>query len=184
MLEYHAPAGLDVKDVVNNSEKAVKNTVFAALKGERQDGMDHIKDALTRGCAAVICDRNKRHLMGGVSSRLADLTVITCDNSRSEDPESIIGDILRGVDKTSSYKVICDRREAILYALGLSSGHDVILLAGKGHEDYEINRNGSRYFSEASIIREFNDGGQYYGDNDSGGSGGALRRQTQGRSGG
>lgn len=129
-------------------------------------------------------DRNKRHLMGGVSSRLADLTVITCDNSRSEDPESIIGDILRGVDKTSSYKVIYDRREAILYALGLSSEHDVILLAGKGHEDYEINRNGSRYFSEASIIREFNDGGQYYGDYDSGGSGGALRRQTQGRSGG
>ena len=57
VLEYHAPAVLDVKDVVNNSEKAGKNTVFAALKGERDDGMNYIKDALSRGCAAVICDK-------------------------------------------------------------------------------------------------------------------------------
>ncbi|MBO4423738.1 MAG: UDP-N-acetylmuramoyl-L-alanyl-D-glutamate--2,6-diaminopimelate ligase [Clostridia bacterium] len=104
-------------------------------------------------------DRNKRAVMGAISSRIADLTVITEDNSRSEEPGAIIKDILKGVDKNSAYKVIEDRKSAILYALGIARGGDVVLLAGKGHEDYETDREGKRPFSEAEIIREFNNGG-------------------------
>lgn len=150
----------------------------------------HTPDALENALAAardvcsgkLICvfgcggdrDKNKRRIMGAVSSRIADLTVVTQDNSRTEDPDAIISAILSGVDKTRPYKVIKDRKEAILYALSLSDDGDVVLLAGKGHEDREINRNGSRPFSEASIIKEFNNGGTGNDDYDSGGGGKAL----------
>ncbi len=119
-------------------------------------------------------DRGKRRMMGAVSSANADLTVITSDNSRSERAEDIIKEILHGVDKSSKYTVIQSRRDAILYALGAAGENDVVLLAGKGHEDTETDRYGTRPFSEAEIIKEFNDGGSAYGNNDVKGSGGAL----------
>ncbi len=119
-------------------------------------------------------DRGKRKIMGAVSSRLADLSVITSDNSRSEEPENIIKDILSGVDKNNRYKVIADRKEAILYALSYAKEGDVVLLAGKGHENYEKDKTGTHPFSEARIINEFNSGGQKNDDNDSKRSGRSL----------
>ena len=119
-------------------------------------------------------DRGKRRIMGAVSSRLADLTVVTSDNSRSEEPEDIIKDILSGVDKHKKYKVITNRKEAILYALSYANEGDVLLLAGKGHENYEKDKNGTHPFSEAEIINEFNSGGKLNGYNDSKGSGRSL----------
>ena len=119
-------------------------------------------------------DRGKRKIMGAVSSRLADLTVITSDNSRSEEPEDIIKDILSGVDKHKKYKVIVNRKEAILYALSYAKDGDVLLLAGKGHENYETDKNGTHPFSEARIINEFNSGGNLNGNNDSKRSGRTL----------
>ena len=99
-------------------------------------------------------DRDKRRIMGHISSTLSDMTVITSDNPRSEDPEAIIRDILSGVDKESEYIVIPDRRKAITYAVVNANDGDVILLAGKGHEAYEIVGNEKRDFSEVAIVHK------------------------------
>ena len=97
-------------------------------------------------------DREKRKIMGHIASSLADMTIITSDNPRSEDPEAIIREILLGVDKESCYIVIPDRRRAIEYAVTNASVGDVILLAGKGHETYEIVGNEKRDFCESQIV--------------------------------
>lgn len=104
-------------------------------------------------------DRGKRRIMGAVSSRLSDLTVLTADNSRSEETSDIINDILSGVDKHKRYTVIPDRKEAIIYALSYAKEGDMVILAGKGHEDYEIDKNGKHPFSEINIINDYNSGG-------------------------
>ena len=99
-------------------------------------------------------DRGKRRRMGQIASRLSDLLILTSDNCRSEEPESILRDILQGVDKEKPYTVIVDRREAIEYALEIAQPSDILLLAGKGHEEYEI-RGGERLpFSEREIVGE------------------------------
>lgn len=97
-------------------------------------------------------DKSKRKEMAHIASRMADMTIITSDNSRSEDPEDIISDILRGIDKHSTYATIIDRAEAIRYAVGCARAGDVILLAGKGHEQYEIDKKGKHPFSEREIV--------------------------------
>ena len=97
-------------------------------------------------------DRGKRRLMGEVASKYADFAVITSDNSRSEPPESIINDILTGFYAKTPHKVIPDRREAIFYAVKNAKRGDVLLLAGKGHEKYEINSTGKIYFDEKEYV--------------------------------
>ncbi|MCR5673873.1 MAG: UDP-N-acetylmuramoyl-L-alanyl-D-glutamate--2,6-diaminopimelate ligase [Lachnospiraceae bacterium] len=83
-------------------------------------------------------DRNRRFEMGEVSGRLADLSVITSDNPRNEDPLAIIADIKTGIDKTDGkYIEIPDRKEAIRYCIKNGKPGDIIVLAGKGHEDYQ-----------------------------------------------
>ena len=99
-------------------------------------------------------DREKRRIMGHIASTLADMTIITSDNPRSENPDDIICDILKGVNKESRYVVIPDRRSAIKYAVENAAPGDVILLAGKGHETYEIVGNEKRDFSEKQIVLE------------------------------
>ena len=82
--------------------------------------------------------RLRRFEMGEVSGRLADLTIITSDNPRFEEPEAIIADIVTGIEKTrGKYVTICDRKEAIAYAIHNGEPGDIIVLAGKGHEDYQ-----------------------------------------------
>jgi hypothetical protein len=94
-------------------------------------------------------DRSKRPRMGEIAVELADMALITSDNSRSEDALSIISDILDGIPKEkSNYAVIPDRREAIRYAVSIAKPTDIVLLAGKGHEKYEINKNGKLPFDE------------------------------------
>ena len=100
-------------------------------------------------------DKSKRPEMGRISSRIADFTVVTSDNPRTEDPENIIRDILKGIDKTSRYKAIINRTEAIKYALDIAKSGDVVLLAGKGHEDYEIDQNGKKPYSERNIVFDY-----------------------------
>ena len=80
----------------------------------------------------------RRYEMGEVSGRLADLTIITSDNPRFEEPRDIINDIKTGMAKTNGrYVEICDRKEAIAYAIDHGEPGDIIVLAGKGHEDYQ-----------------------------------------------
>lgn len=99
-------------------------------------------------------DRTKRKVMARIASRMADSLVITSDNSRSEDPDSIIADMLAGVDKESEFAVVPNRAEAIRYAIRHARAGDIILLAGKGHENYEIDRTGKHPFSETNITVE------------------------------
>ncbi|MCH5257592.1 MAG: UDP-N-acetylmuramoyl-L-alanyl-D-glutamate--2,6-diaminopimelate ligase [Lachnospiraceae bacterium] len=80
----------------------------------------------------------RRYEMGEVSGKLADLTIITSDNPRFEEPQDIIDDIKTGIAKTDGkYVEICDRKEAIAYAIKNGEPGDIIVLAGKGHEDYQ-----------------------------------------------
>ena len=80
----------------------------------------------------------RRYEMGEVSSKLADLTVVTSDNPRDEEPMDIINDILIGVHKADGeYVTIPDRKEAIRYCIDNGQEGDIIVLAGKGHEDYQ-----------------------------------------------
>lgn len=99
-------------------------------------------------------DRRKRPEMGRIAARLADITVITSDNSRSEKPESIINEIMSGFDPSAAHIVEVDRRRAIFRAVALARAGDVLLLAGKGHEQYEIDATGRHEFCEADIVRE------------------------------
>jgi UDP-N-acetylmuramoyl-L-alanyl-D-glutamate--2,6-diaminopimelate ligase len=83
-------------------------------------------------------DRTKRPKMGKIAAELADVAVVTSDNPRTEDPERILQDILAGIPSTIQPVVICDRAEAILTAILQASPGDGVLIAGKGHEDYQI----------------------------------------------
>ncbi|MDO5572954.1 MAG: UDP-N-acetylmuramoyl-L-alanyl-D-glutamate--2,6-diaminopimelate ligase [bacterium] len=97
----------------------------------------------------------RRYEMGEVSGRLADLTVITSDNPRFEEPEDIIADIRTGIQKTAGeYIEICDRREAIAYVIHNGQPGDVIVLAGKGHEDYQEIKGQKYPMDERNIIQD------------------------------
>lgn len=104
--------------------------------------------------------RQRRFEMGEVSGRLADLTVITSDNPRFEEPEAIMADIRTGMERTQGkYVEICDRREAIAYVISHAQEGDIVVLAGKGHEDYQEIRGKKYPMDERVIIRELLDGG-------------------------
>ena len=92
--------------------------------------------------------------MGSVATRFADMTVVTSDNPRSEDPSEIIKDILKGIDKEKRYTVIENRSDAIRYSIKEARSGDVVILAGKGHEKYEIDKDGVHPFDEAEIVRK------------------------------
>ena len=97
-------------------------------------------------------DRGKRPVMGGIAERLADHVILTSDNPRTEDPESILDEIETGMQKR--HERIEDRRDAIARALASASPKDVILLAGKGHETYQIRGTDRLPFDEREIVRE------------------------------
>lgn len=99
-------------------------------------------------------DKTKRAIMGRISTSLADNTIITSDNPRTEDPYKIIGDILTGIVKGKEHIVIPDRREAIKYAVKNMEKDEILLLLGKGHENYEITKDGKTSFDEREIIAE------------------------------
>jgi UDP-N-acetylmuramoyl-L-alanyl-D-glutamate--2,6-diaminopimelate ligase len=83
-------------------------------------------------------DRTKRPKMGEIAARLSDIAVVTSDNPRTEDPAQILQDILAGIDPAAHPQVICDRAEAIREAISQAQPGDGVLIAGKGHEDYQI----------------------------------------------
>ena len=100
----------------------------------------------------------RRYEMGEVSGRLADLTIITSDNPRFEKPEDIIDDIVTGIEKTDGkYIRITDRREAIAYAIHHGEPGDIVILAGKGHEDYQEIKGKKYPMDERVLIQEILD---------------------------
>ena len=99
--------------------------------------------------------KDRRYEMGEVSGRLADLTIITSDNPRFEEPQAIIDDIKIGIGRTDGkYVEICDRKEAIKYAIQHGQPGDVIVLAGKGHEDYQEIKGVKHPMDERVLIAE------------------------------
>ena len=98
-------------------------------------------------------DRGKRPQMGAIAERLADYTIVTSDNPRTEDPDRIIDDIEAGMHATN-HERITDRHDAIARALTMAAPDDVIVLAGKGHETYQIRGTIAYPFDEREIVRE------------------------------
>jgi UDP-N-acetylmuramoyl-L-alanyl-D-glutamate--2,6-diaminopimelate ligase len=100
-------------------------------------------------------DRGKRPLMGEVAGRLADWTVLTADNPRSEDPLDIIHQIEDGIRRVGGrWQVELDRQRAIRLAVSQSQPGDVVLIVGKGHETYQVYRDGTIHFDDREVARE------------------------------
>lgn len=119
-----------------------------------RDIYDGRKITVLFGCGGER-DIEKRPMMGAVAQRCADRVVVTSDNSRGEDPGIIISGILGGMERPERAHVITDRREAITAALDLLEPDGVLLLAGKGHEEYIIDRDGRHRFSEREIVSDY-----------------------------
>ena len=131
------------------------------------DGLENVLSTarlITRGRLWVVfgCggdrDNKKRPIMGEVCLRLADDLVVTSDNPRSEDPERIIDMIFAALQHVPAGKTVtrlADRREAIHYALSHAADDDVILIAGKGHEDYQILKDKTIHFSDKEVVEEY-----------------------------
>jgi len=126
------------------------------------DSLENILNAV-RGFTAnrLICvfgcggdrDRTKRPQMGAISGRLADYTIITSDNPRTEEPERILKDIEVGITPLGvAYTVIQDRTEAIRHAMLQGREGDVIVLAGKGHETYQMFKDKTIHYDEREVV--------------------------------
>ena len=99
-------------------------------------------------------DRTKRPLMGEAVARHADVAVLTSDNPRNEEPEAILADVLPGLATAREVVVEADRRAATARALAMLGPEDALLIAGKGHEDYQIIRGVKHHYSEQEVVRE------------------------------
>ena len=93
-------------------------------------------------------DKTKRPVMGKIAEKFADVVIVTDDNPRTENSKAIIDDILEGIEDKNNVKVISNRSEAIQYAINISTKNDIIIVAGKGHEDYQIIGKEKYYFSD------------------------------------
>ena len=136
VVDYaHTPDGLE--NVLNTANEFVKGKLIAVF-----------------GCGGDR-DRTKRPIMGEIGVRLAGYCIITSDNPRTEDPEKILEDVEVGVKKTDCpYEKIVDRREAIQKAVAMAEAGDVILIAGKGHETYQIFPDKTIHFDDIEEVRK------------------------------
>ncbi len=129
------------------------------------DALDNVlrtvRDMMPAG-AALTCvvgcggdrDRTKRPEMGAIAERHADRVVLTNDNPRTEDPDAILAEIRAGLTHPDAADVIPDRAEAIRHALDGATPGDVVVIAGKGHEDYQIVGTEKRHFDDREQVRQ------------------------------
>jgi UDP-N-acetylmuramoyl-L-alanyl-D-glutamate--2,6-diaminopimelate ligase len=102
-------------------------------------------------------DQGKRSAMGKTASTLSDLLIVTSDNPRTEDPNQIIRDVMDGIassETSSAYEVIPDRKEAIVTAVRSARPGDLVVIAGKGHEAYQIVGDRRLHFDDRCVVRE------------------------------
>lgn len=128
------------------------------------DGLENIISTIKGFCKGRVItvfgcggdrDKTKRPKMGKIAGDLSDVCVVTSDNPRTEDPELIIKDILDGMkDVKAQYVAIANRTEAIEYAMKSAKENDVVLLAGKGHETYQILKDKTIHYDEREIVRD------------------------------
>lgn len=136
IIDYaHTPDGL--KNILKSFKECKKNRIISVF-----------------GCGGAR-DKTKRPIMGSIAARYSDYVIVTSDNPRSEDPKKIIEDILVGLDGTiTPVKVIENRIEAIKYAIKIAQSGDIIVLAGKGHETYQILAEGTIHLDEREVVAE------------------------------
>jgi UDP-N-acetylmuramoyl-L-alanyl-D-glutamate--2,6-diaminopimelate ligase len=127
------------------------------------DALEKLLDAvraLTRGSVITVfgCggdrDRSKRPLMGAAAAKGSDRLIVTNDNPRTEEPETIAAEIIAGINGQIAFEVVLDRAAAIRRAVELAAAGDVIVVAGKGHEDYQILGAERRHFDDRQVLRE------------------------------
>lgn len=129
--------------------------VLKSLQSVRKSSKSNNKIITVFGCGGDR-DKTKRPLMAEIAARLSDYTVITSDNPRTENPQAIIDDIVKGVPPLNkNYQVEADRELAIKKAIEHAQNNDVILIAGKGHEDYQIIGTEKKYFSDFDIAKKY-----------------------------
>ncbi len=101
-------------------------------------------------------DRAKRPIMGEIGARIADVAIVTSDNPRTEDPNAIIEDILQGIDPAAKHVTVIENRvAAIRYAMDIGEKHDIIILAGKGHETYQEIHGVKHHMDEREIVADY-----------------------------
>ena len=158
--------GLESTVVPGRFELVDRGQPFAVVVdyAHTPDGLENLLTAarkITQG--SLICvfgcggdrDRGKRPKMGNISATIADHSVITSDNPRTEEPDTILTDIVEGLPDDASYDLIQDRRTAIGHAIQLAKGGDLVTIAGKGHEPYQ-EINGVRFdFDDREVAAEF-----------------------------
>ena len=111
------------------------------------------KHVIVFGCGGER-DKSKRPEMAKTAEKYSNLSIITNDNPRGEDENEIISDILSGYENSEKRIVITDRKKAIPHAIMRADANDIVIIAGKGCEDYIIDKQGYRYFSEDCVIKE------------------------------
>lgn len=184
---YNALAAISIAKQLNCSAENIKNALLEVRVPGRSELIDNKKEltimidyahspeslenilnavkSYTRGRVISLfgCggdrDSGKRPVMGEISGRIADYTIITSDNPRTEDPQKIVDQIEDGIKKTNGkYEVIVDRVEAIKAAIKMANKRDIIVLAGKGHEPYQEINGVKHPFDERIIVNEIIDG--------------------------
>jgi len=147
-------------ELVPNDKELTIMIDYAHTPESLENVLNSVK-AYTQG--RVICvfgcggdrDKEKRPEMGAIAGRLADFSIVTSDNPRTEKPEDITADIEKGIEKTKgNYKVIVNRKEAIKEAIKMANKKDIIILAGKGHETYQEINGETKEFDERKIVKE------------------------------
>jgi UDP-N-acetylmuramoyl-L-alanyl-D-glutamate--2,6-diaminopimelate ligase len=143
IIDYaHTPDALHnclaaIHDIFNSGERKNKGRIITVF-----------------GCGGNR-DRGKRPKMGKIATQMSDVTIITSDNPRFEDPEVIIDEIMSGVLPEAKVYREADRRKAIEQALSLAQAGDVVLIAGKGHETYQVIENRKIHFSDHEVVQDF-----------------------------
>jgi UDP-N-acetylmuramoyl-L-alanyl-D-glutamate--2,6-diaminopimelate ligase len=149
-------------------ERVLDRPVVLRDYAHKPDALDRALDAIrpfTRGRIILVfgCggdrDRGKRPIMGGIAERKADVVILTSDNPRTEDPERILDEIEGGMERRDHLRIE-DRRDAIARAMSMALPGDVVLLAGKGHETYQIRGTTSQPFDEKAIVQGLAGAGQ------------------------
>ncbi len=153
------------KNVPGRLEKFIKDGVCAVVDyAHTDDAMKNVLETLrqiTKGKLIVVFgaggdrDKTKRPKMGKVASDLADIIVITNDNPRTEEPDMIISDILKGINTSKKILIEKDRKLAIINALDMVTCGDVVAILGKGHEDYQIIGDKVYHFDDREVIRDY-----------------------------
>ncbi len=157
----------DVEGIRGRFEVVPTNTNYTVIIdfAHTADGLDKVLtviDAFAKGRKIVVFgaggnrDKTKRPEMGATVGKHADLSIVTSDNPRFEDPDQIVDDVLVGtLESKGEYVKIVDRLEAIKYALDIAEENDIILLAGKGHEAYTIINGKTIPFDERQIVLDY-----------------------------